>query len=452
MASITETQGLLLPQSLEAEQAVLGCMLLDPIARDKAIEILKGEDFYHPAHLRIFQAVTALSEESMVADYITVQEKLKQKNELEQVGGLSYLIQLCETTPTTAHVEHYAQTVKEKALLRHIIHWADGLKKEAMESEGKVEEFLDEAERTLFQLAESKTYTSVYLMKDLIHDSFKTVEELYKRKNRVTGIATGFYTLDEKLSGLQPSDLIIVAGRPSMGKTSLALSFAMHCALKDKVPVAIFSLEMSKEQLVLRMLASEARTDFQRVRTGFLREEDWPNLTTAAGRLSEALLFIDDSPMITVMELRAKARRLRAEQKLGLVIVDYLQLMHSSWRYDSRIQEITEISRSLKGLARELRIPVVALSQLSRAPEQTHDNRPKLSHLRESGALEQDADVVLMLFREEYYAPSEENEGLAEVIIAKQRNGPTGTVLLIFKKEYARFESMDTHSMAPVAD
>lgn len=430
------------PQNLEAETSVLGAVLLENEALNRVLEILKEDDFYRNAHRRIFSAILHLYEHSEPVDLITLSEVLKTRGELDDVGGVEYLNSLVNGVPTAANISYYAKIIKEKALLRKLINRTTEIVSQSYSISGEVDEFIDQAERTIFEISEDRVRPSFYPIKDLIKSSFKTIERLYEKRQLITGVPTGFQRLDELTSGLQPSDLIIIAGRPSMGKTALALNIAQNASVQAAIPAAIFSLEMSKEQLALRMLCSEAKVDAHRLRGGFLSESDWPKLTRAAGSLSEAPLFIDDTPGLSALEMRAKTRRLKIEHNLGLVIVDYLQLMRGRARADSREQEISDISRSLKALAKELSIPVIALSQLNRRVEERGDKRPQLSDLRESGAIEQDADVILFLYREEVYNKSEENRGKAELIIGKQRNGPTDKVDLAFLDKYTRFENL----------
>jgi replicative DNA helicase len=430
------------PQNLEAETSVLGAVLLENEALNRVLEILKEDDFYRNAHRRIFSAILHLYEHSEPVDLITLSEVLKTRGELDDVGGVEYLNSLVNGVPTAANISYYAKIIKEKALLRKLINRTTEIVSQSYSISGDVDEFIDQAERTIFEISEDRVRPSFYPIKDLIKSSFKTIERLYEKRQLITGVPTGFQRLDELTSGLQPSDLIIIAGRPSMGKTALALNIAQNASVQAAIPAAIFSLEMSKEQLALRMLCSEAKVDAHRLRGGFLSESDWPKLTRAAGSLSEAPLFIDDTPGLSALEMRAKTRRLKIEHNLGLVIVDYLQLMRGRARADSREQEISDISRSLKALAKELSIPVIALSQLNRRVEERGDKRPQLSDLRESGAIEQDADVILFLYREEVYNKSEENRGKAELIIGKQRNGPTDKVDLAFLDKYTRFENL----------
>lgn len=430
------------PQNIDAEKSVLGSLLIDEEAIGSAIEILDETWFYEQANRQIFKAILELYNQRKNVDLITLSDKLKNDGTLEQIGGVSYLSFLIDLVPSAANVEHYANIVKEKGVLRRLIKNATNIIAESYESTGNVDEVVDNAERLIFEVADLKQRSQSVHIKDLVRQSIEKLDFLYQRKQHVTGIPTGFEKFDHMTSGLQNSDLIIIAGRPSMGKSALAISMAEYAGIEQKQGVAVFSLEMSKEQLVQRMLCSQARVDAHKVRSGFLSPSDWPKLTAAAGRLSESKIFIDDTPAISVLELRAKARRLKANQGIELIILDYLQLMRSTTQSESRQQEISEISRSLKALARELNIPLIALSQLSRAVESRQDHKPQLSDLRESGAIEQDADLVVLLMREEYYNPTEENKGVADVMIAKQRNGPVGTVKLAFIKEYMRFENL----------
>ncbi len=430
------------PQNLEAESAVLGSMLIEESAVSSAIELLKEEDFYKSSNGKIFLAICNLFSQNKAIDLIIVTEELKKQGLLDEVGGPAYLMSLAADVPTAANVEHYSKIVREKSILRKLINTATQIITDGYEEkDGDVEVLLDRSEKAIFDITSRKIEPSFTPLKDIIKDSIETIDNLYQRKTHITGIATGFTKFDVMTAGLQASDLVVVAGRPSMGKTSLALCMVENAAVKQGLPVAVFSLEMSKEQLVQRMLCSHARVNLQNVRTGYLSQQDWPNLTNAAGRLSEAPIYIDDTAGISVLELRAKARRLKSQFDIKLIMLDYLQLMDGKSRSDNRQQEISDISRALKALARELRVPVIAVSQLSRAVESRIDRKPQLSDLRESGAIEQDADVVVLLLREEYYTPTEENKGKAEVNIAKQRNGPTGSMFLTFIKEFARFEN-----------
>ncbi|HNX90546.1 MAG TPA: replicative DNA helicase, partial [Candidatus Omnitrophota bacterium] len=370
-------------------------------------------------------------------------EALKRKNLLDVVGGPSYIAEVTNSIPTSANVEHYAKIVQEKHLLRSLIDTATHIVSESYNPTVEVGEILDKAEKLIFDIASNKKDSRQLLpIKEIVKNSIETIDKLYQRKENVTGIPSGFHDLDMQTAGFQKSDLIIVAGRPSMGKSAFAASILEHAGIVGKIPVAFFSLEMSREQLVQRMLCSQAHVNAHKVRTGFLSQIDWPKLVEAAEKLSEAPIFIDDTPGVSVLELRAKARRLKAQHDIQLIVLDYLQLMKGNSRIESRQQEISDISRSIKALARELDVPIIAVSQLSRAVEQREDHKPRLSDLRESGAIEQDADIVILLYREEYYTPTEENKGIAEVIVAKQRNGPIGSVKLTFHSEYTKFANL----------
>jgi replicative DNA helicase len=432
------------PQNIEAEQSVLGGVLIENDAINKVMEILTADDFYREAHRRIFDGLINLSERDEPADLITLTNELRKINQLDSVGGASYLTSLIDSVPTAANIEYYAKIVKEKSVLRQLIQTSTEIVTQCYEDRGDVEAFLDEAERAIFQISENRVRPSFYSIREIVKQSFKTLERLYEKKELVTGVPSGFKDLDQRTAGFQPSDLIIVAGRPSMGKTAFCLNVAQYAAIEKRIPVAIFSLEMSKEQLVIRMLCSEAHVEGTKLRTGFLSESDWPRLTLAAGNLSDAPIFIDDTAALSVLELRAKARRLNAEHGLGMIILDYLQLMRGRTRVESRQQEISEISRSLKALSKELNIPVIAVSQLSRKTEERTGMRPQLSDLRESGAIEQDADLILFLYRDEVYNRSEDNpnRGKAELIIGKQRNGPIGKVELAFLDKFTTFKEL----------
>jgi len=444
------------PQNLEAEVAVLGAILQESEALLKAIDAVRPDHFYKDAHRRIFEAALTLFARSEPVDLITMTDELRRRGDLEAVGGAAALAALLEAVPTAANVAYHARIVRDKALLRQLIATATGLVGIGYEEAESVDEVLDLAERRIFEISEEKVSRGFVPVKDILKGTFEHIERLYERQAHITGVPSGFLRLDELTSGFQPADLVIVAGRPSMGKTSFALNVAANAAREDPpIPVAIFSLEMAKEQLVQRMLCTEGRVDSHRLRTGRLGPRDWPELTKAAGRLSEMPIYVDDTPAITTLEIRAKARRLKAEGRLGLIIVDYLQLIRGRGRTESRQQEISEISRSLKALAKEVNVPVMALSQLSRAVESRTPPRPQLSDLRESGAIEQDADVVAFLYRKGFYEAQErarktevaglgeevlEEDRTTEVIISKQRNGPTGSVPLIFLREFTRFE------------
>lgn len=431
------------PQNIDAEIAVLGSMLIEEDAIAQVVELLGTDAFYKDAHRKIYQCVLKLFNENKAVDLVTLTEVLEREGLLDDVGGPGYLATLSTSVPTAANVRHYAKIVKEKYVLRHLITNATQIVTDSFDPTQEVDALLDRAEKLIFDITSRKFVGGVVPLKDLVRNQIETIDKLYQRKEHITGIPTGYHEFDTQTAGLQPSDLIIIAARPSMGKSALMTGIAEHAGMIARVPTAIFSLEMSKEQLIQRMLCSCARVNAHKVRTGFLAQSDWPNLTSAAAKLSEAPIYIDDTPGISVLELKAKARRLKAQYGIKLLMLDYLQLMQGSQGSESRQQEISEISRSLKELARELSLPVIAISQLSRAVESRTDHRPQLSDLRESGAIEQDADVVVLLLREEYYNPSEENRGKAEVIIAKQRNGPVGSVFLTFIHELTRFENAE---------
>jgi len=432
------------PQNIEAEQSVLGGILMENDALNKVLEILTPEDFYRDAHRKIFEALIILSEKDEPADLVTLSNELQNRNQLDSVGGASYLATLVDSVPTAANIEYYAKIVKEKAVVRNLISASTGIITRSYEYLEDVESLLDEAEQEIFRISGARVRPSFYPIRDVVKGSFKTLERLYEKKDLITGVPSGFKDLDRLTAGFQPSDLIIIAGRPSMGKTAFCLNIAQCAAIQKKIPIGIFSLEMSKEQLGIRMLCSEALVEGTNLRTGFLKESDWPKLTIAAGNLSEAPIFIDDTAALSALELRAKTRRLRAEHDLGMVIIDYLQLMKGRAKVESRQQEISEISRSLKALAKELNIPVIAVSQLSRKTEERTGNRPQLSDLRESGAIEQDADLILFIYRDEVYNrdPDNPNRGKAEVIIGKQRNGPIGKIDLAFLDKFTTFKDL----------
>jgi replicative DNA helicase len=435
-----------LPHNLEAERSVLGAILLHNDAFNLAAEVIDAGDFFRDAHRRIFDRMVKLSERSNAIDLVTLKDELSKSGELDEVGGPAYIAALVDGVPRSMNVEHYARIIKEKATLRNLIFSANKILSTAYDGAEEADVILDQAEHAIFAIADDKVRDGFVSLRELAHSSLDTIEKLHARKELVTGVPTGFTDLDEMTSGLQPSDLIIVAARPSMGKTSLVLNVAQHVGTKTDMTVGFFSLEMSKEQLFMRLLTSEARIDAHRLRGGFLGERDWGRLSTAIGTLSEAKIFIDDTPSIGVLEMRAKCRRLKSEHGLHLVIIDYIQLMQGRGLFENRTLEVASISRSLKGLAKELSVPIVVLSQLSRAPESRSDHRPQLSDLRESGALEQDADVVAFIFREDLYQdksqPPTDAQGVAELIIGKQRNGPTGVVKLAFIREFTRFENL----------
>jgi replicative DNA helicase len=436
-----------LPANVEAERSILGAILLDNLAYNQAAEHLKPEDFSLDSHRRIYSRMTDLADSSQPIDIITLTELLSRRKEVDAIGGVAYLSSLTHGLPRRVSIEDYVKIVRDKALLRGLIHAANAAIVRASEQSEPAEEILNEAEATIFQLSEKRIGRGFLGVQEIVKESFGSVDALLQRGQRITGLETHYVDLDEMTSGLQPSDLIIIAARPSMGKTALAMNIAENAAIHDSKVVGIFSLEMSREALLLRMLCSCARVDSHKMRTGSLWREDMDKVVHAMDKLANAPLFIDDTPGIALSEMRAKARRLQQQQgKLDLVIVDYLQLMSSGGRrYENRTQEVSAISRGLKALAKELRVPVVALSQLSRAPESrgAGDHRPQLADLRESGAIEQDADVVMFIFREEVYKPDDpELEGRAEIIVAKQRNGPTGRVMLAFTKRSTRFDTL----------
>jgi replicative DNA helicase len=433
-----------LPHNLEAERSVLGAILIHNDAFNHAAEVIDSRDFFRDGHRRIFEKMIVLSERGDAIDFVTLKEELTRSKELDEVGGPAYIAALADGVPRSANVEYYARIVKEKATLRNLIFSANKILADAYEAELEPEVVLDEAERSIFSIAEGRIREGFVPLRDLVQGSFATIEKLQQTKGAVTGVPSGFHDLDEMTTGYQPGDLVVIAARPSMGKTSLVLNMAQHVGTSTDMTVGFFSLEMSKEQLFMRMLTSEARIDAHRFRTGHLSEKDYGKLSHALGTLAEARVFIDDSASIGVLEMRAKARRLKAEHGLHLLVIDYLQLMSGRGRFESRQQEVSAISRSLKGLAKELGVPVVALSQLSRAPEGRTDHRPQLSDLRESGAIEQDADLVMFIYRPEVYEKEEtkpEDQGIAEIIVGKQRNGPIGTVRLSFLNQYTRFEN-----------
>lgn len=417
--------------------------MLSDEAIGTALEHLDSFYFYETRHQKLYDGIRDLYAERRQVDLITLTDYLKNKGIFEAIGGKSYLMEIADFVPTAANAKYYIDIIKEKGIQRQLIKNSTEIISKSYGVDVNIDELVDTAEQLIFEIATAKQKQQAVPVKDLVKAAIENIDSLYQRKQAITGVPTGFVDFDKMTSGLQRSDLIIIAGRPSMGKSAFAVTIGENAAVDHKIPVAIFSLEMSKEQLVQRMLCSQAMVDANKVRTGMLSPSDWPHLTKAAGKLSSVPIFIDDTPAISVLELRAKARRLKAQHNIGLIIVDYLQLMNSSAKGESRQQEISEISRSLKALARELRVPLIAISQLSRAVESRQDHRPQLSDLRESGAIEQDADVVVLLMREEYYVPTEENRGIAEAIIAKQRNGPTGSVKMKFFKEYIKFVNLE---------
>jgi len=430
------------PQNIEAEQSVLGSMIIERDAIFSTTEILRDDDFYRSSHQKIFSAMISLVERNEPVDLVTLSEELGNRGVLEETGGNAYLTSLANAVPTAANVKYYAQIVWEKALLRRLIRISTEIVTRSYEPPEDVVEFLDEAEQMIFQVARELSGKGFVPLKDVLMETFERIEQLYEEKKGVTGLSTGFLDLDQILSGLQRSDLVIVAARPAMGKTTLALNMAQHIAVSEKNPVAFYSMEMSQDQLAQRLLCAQANLDSQRMRRGFLTQEEWPRLTRAVGPLSEAPLYIDDTAGLSVMEMRAKARRLKAEKSLSAIFVDYLQLMRSHGNQENRQQELSDISRSLKALAKELDVPVVALSQLSRAVEKRNDRRPILSDLMESGGIEANADVVMFIYREDYYFSESEKKNIAEVIVAKQRNGPTGQIDLLFMDNYNKFQNL----------
>ena len=441
------------PQHIEAEESLLSAILVDNTALLEVVETLTPSDFYRTAHQKIFAAMSDLFERGEPVDVVTLNNSLKEKGQLEVVGGPAYLARLLDAVPLAVNAQHYARIVHDKAVLRRLIEKANAITKRCFQEQGGADDIIDFAEASIFEVTEKKARQAFYPLSKLIDSNIDFLEEKQKNKSLVTGVPTGFSHIDNLTSGLQNSDLIILAARPSMGKTALALNIARNAAVDAGVPVAIFSLEMSKEQLSLRLLCAEARIDSSRLRSGFFSMEDWERLTDAAGVLSAAPIFIDDSPSLSAMEVRAKARRLKMDKNIGLIIIDYLQLMQGRVSAERRDLEISEISRSLKALAKEINLPVIALSQLNRMLEQRNDRRPRLSDLRESGALEQDADVVAFIYRDEVYNKEENNphKGTAEIILAKQRNGPIGEVRLTFLSVYTRFENMAPEAMRGMA-
>ena len=432
------------PHSIEAEQSVLGGLMLENASWDRVADKIREDDFYRRDHRLIFRAISVLAEKNNPFDVVTVSEWLANNNELENSGDLAYLGELARNTPSAANITAYADIVRERAVRRQLISAGTDIASSAYNTEGRESpELLDHAERLVFEIADQgdRTRGGFAAMKDILVDVVDRIDTLFHRDNPITGVATGFADLDNQMSGLQNSDLIIVASRPSMGKTSLAMNVVTHAAISEKLSVAVFSMEMPAEQLAMRMMSSLARIDQSKVRTGKLDDDDWPRLTSAVSMLNEVTIFIDDSPALTPTELRARCRRLKREHDLGLVVVDYLQLMQVPGSKENRATEISEISRGLKSLAKELKVPLVALSQLNRSLEQRPNKRPVMSDLRESGAIEQDADVILFIYRDEVYNEDSADKGVAEIIIGKQRNGPIGKVKLTFLSQYTQFEN-----------
>jgi replicative DNA helicase len=444
-------QGRVPPQSLEAEESVLGSILLDNQAINVCLERLRSEDFYKTAHQTIFEAMSTLSDKREPIDIVTLGQQLRSMGQLDAIGGAQALSFLASSVPNAANVAYYARVIKEMAIRRRLIHESTDIINSAFELEGDMEEFLDSTEQKILGVSDFRINASFHKVSDIVQDSIRIVEKLYDQKEPVTGVPSGLAKLDKMTAGFQPSDLIIVAARPSMGKTALVLGWSQFVGIYHRKPVAFFSLEMSKEQLVLRMLCSESRINNSNVRTGSLTERDFARIVDGASRISEAEIFIDDTPAITITELRAKARRLHRDHELGIIIVDYLQLLRSPAYSHSREQEISDISRSLKALAKELNVPVVALSQLNRSVESRTDKRPMMSDLRESGAIEQDADIIMFIYRDEVYNKESPDKGVAEIIIAKQRTGPTGAVRVAFSGEYTRFDNLEESDFEPDA-
>jgi len=444
-----EYLGRIPPHNVEAEQSVLGSMILDKEAIINATEIIRGEDFYKEAHREIYEAMLSLYNRDEPVDLVTLSEELSQRKTIDAIGGVSYLVNLSSSVPTTTNAKYYAKIVEEKSILRRLIKASSEILDKGYQAQEDVMQILDLAERNIFDISQNRSQEGFSPIKEVLMESFNRIEELYLNKKSLTGLTTGFLDIDRKTSGLQKSDLILIAARPSMGKTAFALNIAQNAALKGNASVAIFSLEMAKEQLVQRFLSSESHIEIQKIRTGNLGDDEWPRLAKAMGPLSQAKIYIDDTPGITVMEMKAKSRRLKMEKGLDMIMIDYLQLMSGDKGAESRQQEISAISRALKGLAREMDCPVVALSQLSRAPELRSDHRPILSDLRESGAIEQDADIVMFLYRDDYYHPDSEKKGIGEIIIAKQRNGATGVVELAWLEQYTKFVNLDRQHKEP---
>ncbi len=454
MSAENSSQVRLPPQFLEGERAILGGLLIDNDALPRVLATLSSDDFYREAHRNVYKAVTNLFNRNEPVDWVTLTAALKEASLLESVGGPAFLTELVDAVPSAANIEHYARVVKEKAVLRQLISSATEISTRCYEDHGNIDEFVDQCEELIFKVGESRIQSGFVHIKDLMTRSIETAESLYERKENITGVPSGFWDLDMLTAGFQPSDLIIIAGRPSMGKTSFALNVAMKAAIDDGIPTAVFSLEMSKEQIALRLLCARAKVNLRSLRTGYLTQDDWGRLTQAVGGISDSTLYIDDTPAINILEIRAKTRRLKKERDLGLVVVDYLQLMRGATKSDSREKEISEISRSLKALAKELSVPVIALSQLNRKVEERPNKRPQLADLRESGAIEQDADVILFIYRDEVYNKSEDNpkKGEAEIIVGKQRNGPIGEVTVMFDKDFSTFRPLARRAEPPEDD
>ena len=431
-----------LPQSIEAEQSVIGSMIIDKGAIAKVAEKLNEEDFYREGHKVIYRAIFEMFRNDMAVDLLTLLEFLKSSDELDKAGGVTYITEVSSSVPTTANLESYIRIVEEKSLLRRLIKASTAIIEDSYNKQGKVEDVLDSAEKKIFDIAEKRSSSDFEPLSKVLERGFLEIERLFNNKGEITGVGSGFADLDAKTSGFQKGDMVLIAARPSMGKTTFALNIAEHAALREGKSVVIFSLEMSKEQLAYKLLCSEANVDLLKLRTGALEDKDWENIAKATGPLSKAKIYIDDTAGVSVMEMRSKCRRLKLEYGIDMILIDYLQLMSGS-NSESRQQEVSEISRSIKALAKEMECPVIALSQLSRAPEQRADHRPMLSDLRESGSIEQDADVVMFLYRDEYYNKETEEKNIAECIIAKQRNGPVGTVKMVFIGQLSKFGNLD---------
>jgi replicative DNA helicase len=432
-----------LPQSVEAEQSVIGSMIIDKTAIAKVLEGLEEEDFYRDGHKVIYKAILEMFRNDIAIDLLTLLEYLKSTDALERAGGVTYITELSSSVPTTANLSAYIKIVTDKSTLRKLIKASTAIIEESYNNQSQVENVIDVAEKKIFNIAEKRTSKDFEPLSDVLERGFAQIEKLFNNKGETTGVSSGFTDLDAKTSGFQSGDMILIAARPSMGKTTFALNIAEHAALRDHRSVVIFSLEMSKEQLAYKLLCSEANVDMLKLRTGTLEDKDWENIAMAAGPLSKAKIYIDDSAGVTVMEMRSKCRRLKIEYGIDLIVIDYLQLMSGGSGSDNRQQEVSEISRSIKALAKEMECPVIALSQLSRAPEQRADHRPMLSDLRESGSIEQDADIVMFLYRDEYYNKETEDKNIGECIIAKQRNGPVGTARLAWLGQYSKFGNLD---------
>ena len=432
-----------LPQSVEAEQSVIGSMIIDKYAISKVLEGLEEEDFYRDGHKAIYRTILEMFRNDIAVDLLTLLEYLKSTDTLERAGGVTYITELSSSVPTTANLSAYIKIVSDKSTLRKLIKASTAIIEESYTNQSQVEDVVDIAEKKIFNIAEKRTTKDFEPLSDVLERGFAQIEKLFNNKGEITGVGSGFTDLDAKTSGFQSGDMILIAARPSMGKTTFALNIAEHAALREHKSVVIFSLEMSKEQLAYKLLCSEANVDMLKLRTGTLEDKDWENIAMAAGPLSKAKIYIDDTAGVTVMEMRSKCRRLKIEYGIDLIVIDYLQLMSGGAGSDNRQQEVSEISRSIKALAKEMECPVIALSQLSRAPEQRADHRPMLSDLRESGSIEQDADIVMFLYRDEYYNKETEDKNIGECIIAKQRNGPVGTAKMAWLGQFSKFGNLD---------